>query len=84
MRNRTTAGHAHHYDTSNIGCLGVDACSHRHDPSNPGRPGSDASAHLDRLAQASDGRPQNRRTEGVVPGFGRSRSNPRFFDGRPG
>lgn len=66
MRNRTTAGHAHRYDTSNIGCLGVDAC-----------------AHLDRLAQATDGRRQNRRTEGVVPGFREGRSNPRFVDVQP-
>ena len=59
------------------------ACAHRYDSSNDDRPGTDACAHLDRLAQATDGRPQNRRTEGVVPGFGRGRSNPRIFDGRP-
>ncbi len=84
MRKRTTAGHAHRYDTSNIGCLGFDACAHCYDPSNDGRPGTDACAHLDRLAQATDGRRQNRRTEGVVPGFGEGRSNPRFVDVRPG
>ena len=84
MRNRTTAGHAHRYDTSNIGYPGAYACVHCYDPSNDGRPGTDACAHLDSLAQASHGRPQNRRTKGMVPGFGEGWSNPRFFDGRLG
>ena len=46
-------------------------------PSTAHRLGSDTCAHLDSLARAHGGRPQNRRTESVVQGFGRGRAGPR-------